>query len=138
MFYANDAETVWYDVADTLAHLSFRFFGGHGAIGRQNKVENQIDVRSAFRHSKIVYREIGVHRFCRRLRQSAHFVYGRVVNDDRVEVDGDDTAEFGVHIPFHLVHFFMRDIDIGIGRDFGMERNDLSAGAVIVHHNVVK
>ena len=84
-----------------------------------------------------MHRETRVYFLRRPTNKLTQFIDRRVVDYDRVEVNGYDAPEFFVHIPFHLVYFLVRDIDIGIGRNFRMEGYDLSTGAVIVYHYVV-
>ena len=52
-------------------------------------------------------------------------------------MDGDDTAEFFVHIPLHFIYFLVGDIDVRVRGDFCVEGYDLSAGAVVVYDDVV-
>ena len=52
-------------------------------------------------------------------------------------MNGNDTTEFFVHIPFHFIHFLVGDIDVCIRGDFCVEGYDLTAGAVVVYDYVV-
>ena len=115
----------------------FRFLGADLAIGGQDEVENQIDIGFPLRHAEIVYGAVGVYRLRRLACRGVEFRNERVVYDERVEVHGDDTAEFFVHIPFHSIHFLVRHVDVRIGRHFRVEGHDLSARTVVVHHYVV-
>ena len=84
----------------------------HVTIDRQHEIENKIDIRFAFRHAEIVNGELAIYLSCAFLCKRTKFVDEWIVYDERIEMYRYDTAEFFVHIPFQLIHFFVRDIDI--------------------------
>ena len=137
MFHTDNAGTLRSNGTYFFHHLFFRFLFAKLAIGRDNQIEDKVDILFPLGHTEIVDRERFVHFLCRIFRQSAKLIYKRVVNDEGVEVNGDDAPKFLMHILFHSIDFFVCHVDITIGRHFGMERHNLSARPVIVYHNVV-
>ena len=137
VFHTDNAETIFTVLSYLRDDRFFRLFRALFTIHGHHQIENQIHVRFPDGHTKIVQAIRGVHRFYRVHRDVVHFVDKGVVHHNRVKVYGDNATEFCVHITFKLIDFLMRYVDVGIGRYFRMEGNNLSAGTIIVHHNVV-
>ena len=84
VFYANYAKAIWFLLANFFHDEVFRFLCRHFAVGGDHEIEDQIDIRFAFRHTEIVYRKGGVNRFRALACDGAHGVHFLVVDDDRV------------------------------------------------------
>ncbi len=137
VFDANDAKAVGALFVDFVDDEGFCLLACHFAIGGNQKVENQVDATFPLGHAEIVQREAFVHRLYRVGCHGTQLVYLRIVGNDRVEVDGYDTAEFFVHIPLHFIDFLVRDVDVEVGGHLGVEGDDLPTGTVVVYHDVV-
>ena len=101
------------------------------------KIKNHIHVLAAARHSEIVDRKGGIDfrraLFC----ELFHLLYAGVVHFDGIEMYRHNAAEFFVHVPFHAVDHVVRVIDVAVGGNFRMKRNEFAAGAVVVNNEVV-
>ena len=88
-------------------------------------------------HTEIVDGKAGVNLGGDGLAKGTKLVYLGVIYDNGIEVDGDDTTEYIVHITLHFIDLLVCDVDVGIRRDLRMEGDNKSANAVIVHHNIM-
>ena len=100
IFDADNAETVGVGLVNFLYDQAFCFFLFQLAIGRDNQIENKVERCIAECHTEIVNGKIFADFFCGGFCNAVHFVDKRVVHNNGVEMDGNDTTELFVHIPF--------------------------------------